>query len=383
MRSRVVRSGLLILLWLLQQSTQAQTFRPWQWVKQMAGQFVSDTASPAKPRFLLYPTIAYAPETSLELGISSVYLYHAKNDYEKNRLSEAQLFGFVTLLGQYGLNLDHALYGDDDRYFFLGKGRLQKFPLLYYGIGPNTSGSNSATVDALNIQLRERVLRKIRPNFFGGIEADFQRLSSVNFHQPEDGNPYPLPLGGTGSTNIGLGLGLVYDNRHNVMNVRDGFFAEVAYLNYNRAWGSNLNFTNVNVDLRLYRPVREQQVLAWQAFGSFQNGNVPFNQLALLGGEMLMRGYYAGRYRDKNYVATQLEYRFLPLPFSKRLGAAAFVAAGTVAPKIGAFQIKNILPTGGFGVRYFLYPKKDIFLRLDVGFTREGPGFYIFTGESF
>lgn len=157
----------------------------------------------------------------------------------------------------------------------------------------------------------------------------------------------------------------------------------MAYLNYNRLWGSTFNFSSVNLDARLFRTVRPNQVLAWQAFGLFQSGTVPFNQQALLGSEVIMRGYYAGRYRDRNYLATQLEYRWLPFPFSKRFGAAVFGAVGSVAPTLDAFTWRNVLPTGGAGLRYFLFPKKDIFLRFDVGFTREGPGFYIFTGEAF
>ena len=45
--------------------------------------------------------------------------------------------------------------------------------------------------------------------------------------------------------------------------------------------------------------------------------------------------------------------------------------------------MKNVLPTGGVGVRYLVFPKKDIFLRFDVGFTREGANFYVFSGEAF
>jgi len=102
-----------------------------------------------------------------------------------------------------------------------------------------------------------------------------------------------------------------------------------------------------------------------------------------LGSESLMRGYCYGRYRYKKCMAAQAEYRFLPLPFSKRIGAAAFVAAGAVAPSFKAFSARDLLPSGGVGIRYLVFPKKDIFLRFDVGFTKEGPAFYIYSGEAF
>ncbi len=358
-----------------------QEGRFWRWAKRTASRFSGDSLSPEKPRFLIYPTLAYSPETSIEIGFSSLLLYHARNNAEQNRLSEVQAFTFITLRGQYGLWFDHALYGDQDKWFFLGRLRFQRFPLLYFGIGPDTDGNDPAVIDASYALIRERVLHKITKDFFGGIEFDYQNLHRVAFEQP-DANPYDLPRGSRGSANLGIGTGLVYDNRHNVLNVRRGFFSELAYLNYNKRWGSAFNFHYFTFDSRFYRPFGKQ-VLALQLAGNFTAGNVPFNQLALVGGETIMRGYYLGRYRDRSYLATQAEYRWLPFPFSRRFGGVVFGAVGTVAPSPRDFRLRNLLPTGGVGVRYLLFAKKDIFLRFDVGATPEGFGFYIFTGEAF
>jgi len=351
-------------------------------ITRLYNRFLNDTTASNQPHLALYPTIAYAPETSLEIGASALYLYHANNDTVNNRLSELQAFGFVTLLGQYGLNLDNTVFGDRDRWYFLGRARFQRFPLLYYGIGPDAHADNPATVDAFSIQARQRVMRRIHPNLFGGLVVDLQHLSNVAFQQPE-GTSFTLPRGSGGSTNLGLGVGLIYDSRPNVLNARKGAFAELTYLNYHPTRASTYAFSNMLADVRLYKTVRPNQVLAWQAYGVLAGGDAPFNQLALLGGETIMRGYYLGRYRDKVHAATQLEYRWLPFWFSKRIGAAVFAAVGTVAPSAREIRLDNLLPAGGAGVRYLLFKKKDVFLRFDVGFTREGTGFYILTGESF
>jgi hypothetical protein len=96
-----------------------------------------------------------------------------------------------------------------------------------------------------------------------------------------------------------------------------------------------------------------------------------------------MRGYYAGRFRDRKLIAAQVEHRWLPFSFSKRLGGTVFAAAGAVSPRYRDFSLADIKPTGGVGLRYYLFPKKDIFLRFDLGVTPGGIGFYIFTGEAF
>jgi len=351
-------------------------------LKRIIQKAVTDTTSPGKPSFRIYPTLAYSPETSFEFGFSSLLLFQAKND-TLNRLSEVQAFTFITLEAQYGIWLDNAIYGDKDKWFFLGRTRFQRFPLLYYGIGPETPGTEPALIDANYLLLRQRVLRKIIPNLFAGPEVDYQQLYNTKFNQPEGHDVYDPPTGSMGTRNLGLGAALVYDNRHNVLNVRKGLFGELSFLRYSKSIGSDYDFYGVNVDVRSSHKTNARNVLAWQLYGNFMSGDVPFNQLALMGGEMIMRGFYSGRYRDKNMLAFQTEHRWLPFKFSKRIGGTVFAAAAVVAPKINEFSWKHIRPSGGVGLRYLLFPKKDIFLRLDVGFTKEGPGFYLFTGEAF
>lgn len=349
-------------------------------VKRTLNWIFNDTTSIERPKFIAYPTVAYSPETKWEFGVSALYVYYANQD-TLNRLSEINAFTFITLESQYGLWLDHALYSDKNKWFFLGKIRLQRFPLLYYGIGPDVSGQELAQIDAGSISVRERVLRNLTGSLFLGLEADFQRLTGVEVDVLD--NSFNPPVGLISYSNIGLGLGLVYDNRHNVLNVREGFFGETGFLNYNDSWGSDFSFTSVFFDARYYHPVRKNQVLASQLYLNNVNGNAPFNQLSLMGGESLMRGYYTGRYRDNTLIAAQTEYRFLPFPFSKRWGAAAFIGVGTVASSIRNINLDYLKATGGAGVRFLLFKEKDIFTRFDVAFSEDGPGFYFFIGEVF
>jgi hypothetical protein len=352
------------------------------WFKRQVNKVINDTTSADKPSTTVYPTFALSPETGVEIGFSALHLFRAKND-TLNRLSELQAFAFFTFNGQYGLWLDNAIYSDKDKWFFLGRTRIQRFPMFYYGIGPNTSGDNHAVVDAFSVAIKQRVLRKIVKNVFIGPEVDFQNISSVDFKQPEEGAPFDLPLGSGGSSNLGFGGALVYDNRHNVLNVRKGMFGEVSFLHYSPSLGSSYQYNSINVDLRSFYPMGKRNVLAFQVMGNFQSGDIPFSQLALMGGDMMMRGYYQGRYRDKNIIAAQTEFRMLPFAFHKRLGGSVFASSAMVAPKVNSFSANNLKLAGGFGLRYLLFPKKDIYLRLDIGFSKEGSSFYILNGEAF
>ena len=350
-------------------------------VKRYLNNVLSESGDPSAPKLINYPTIAYAPETSWELGVSSLYVYSANRDLS-NRLSEIKAFTFYTLENQYGFWLDHALYTDENKWFFYGRARYQSFPLFYYGIGRETPSEHIALIDGEYTLFRERLLRETFPSLYFGLELDYQGLNRVNYIDTEP--DFELPkVGAMGSNNLGIGLGLLYNNIHNAMNPREGLYSEWAFMNYNAAAGSDFNMTTYIIDNRIYRPVKENTVFATQLYGQFTSGNPPFNMLSLMGGESLMRGYYLGRYRDKNLVAGQVEYRILPFAFSKRWGASVFLAVGQVYGDDYGFNWDLFLPTGGAGIRYLIFPEKDIYTRIDVSFTEEGRGVYFFIGEAF
>ena len=350
-------------------------------VKRYLNNVLSESGDPSAPKLINYPTIAYAPETSWELGVSSLYVYSANRDLG-NRLSEIKAFTFYTLENQYGFWLDHALYTDENKWFFYGRARYQSFPLFYYGIGRETPSEHIALIDGEYTLFRERLLRETLPSLYFGLELDYQGLNRVNYIDTEP--DFELPkVGAMGSNNLGIGLGLLYNNIHNAMNPREGLYSEWAFMNYNAAAGSNFNMTTYVIDNRIYRPVKENTVFAAQLYGQFTSGDPPFNMLSLMGGESLMRGYYLGRYRDKNLVAGQVEYRILPFAFSERWGASVFLATGQVYGDDYGFNWDLFLPTGGAGIRYLIFPEKDIYTRIDVSFTEEGRGVYFFIGEAF
>ena len=83
--------------------------------------------SSGKSNYIVYPTLAYTPETRTEIGLVNLVLFYA-NHNKKNRLSEINTFSFYTAEKQYGVWLDHAIYGDGEKWFFLGRGKFQYFP---------------------------------------------------------------------------------------------------------------------------------------------------------------------------------------------------------------------------------------------------------------
>ena len=98
----------------------------------------------------------------------------------------------------------------------------------------------------------------------------------------------------------------------------------------------------------------------------------------------MMRGYYTGRYRDRNLLATQAELKYRIIP---RISLVAFAGAGSVYNT--RINLGDFKPSYGAGFRYFFDTIRGLSLRMDYAFgeKRDGEerqkGFYIALGEAF
>lgn len=73
--------------------------------------------------------------------------------------------------------------------------------------------------------------------------------------------------------------------------------------------GNKYAFSSTEVTTNYYHPVWKGGVLAGQFHTLLNYGDPPWGLMATLGSSYSMRGYYEGRYRDKNAMDVQLELR--------------------------------------------------------------------------
>ena len=120
------RLALVLLSFLLSSSALAQTEegRPRRPAAPVFEPHPGGRGGPGGPKWIHYPVVAYSPETSWEIGVSSLLVYSANRDLS-NRLSELKAFTFYTLENQYGLWLDHTVYTDQNEWFIYGRARYQ------------------------------------------------------------------------------------------------------------------------------------------------------------------------------------------------------------------------------------------------------------------
>jgi hypothetical protein len=130
--------------------------------------------------------------------------------------------------------------------------------------------------------------------------------------------------------------------------------------------------------------------LAFHVESQLSSGELPFFARPTLGGDLLLRGYIAGRWRDDAAWAAVTEYRFWVIPRGftvwrhirvERLGLAAFYEVGGVADDGFAFFHERVRQSYGISGRATI--ERAALFRADLGFSEEGMNFSAGFGLSF
>lgn len=307
------------------------------------------------------PALTYSPETSLGLGAKAIKIIRSENR-EDNRPSTLPITLLYTLRKQVIFTSALDLWINENSDHFNARLELSDYPFKYYGIGnENSSEAEDYASRFAHVQLSYEKLFK--PGLYFGPQYEF-KMEDV-YEIEADGDLSKTELRGSeGQLISGLGLKISFDTRKNIFQPEQGSFHQAKWISYQPFFGSDFTFNQYQFDLRKYIPVPIGKTLAVQAWYSFTTGNPPFQQLSLIGGSDLMRGFFEGRYRDRHAMVYQAEYR---IPVYRKLGVVLFSSAGQVADTLPSFSFGGFKYGGGVGFRYQL-TDDGLNLRLDLGY---------------
>lgn len=332
-----------------------------------------------KSSFIFLPIIYYTPETKIAGGVGGIYYFRTSGKKSNSRPSSILADVVYTQEKQVLLEFYPDLYMKNGEYHLVGSLRYRKYSEKFYGIGNNTSNDMEEIYSFRNAQFNISFLKKVYEKLYVGMqyELEHNRITEVK----EDGQLANLDIvGEEGGLASGLGVTLNWDSRNNIFYPTEGRFVQISAKIFKRAFGSRYIFNKYNLDFRQYFPLFSSHALALQGYINVITGDPPFQMLSLLGGQNIMRGYYKGRFRDKNGIVLQIEYR---IPIWWRLGLVGFVGYGDVADDIKNFKIRSFKYTVGWGIRYKINRKEGTNLRVDFGFGRESSGVYFTVNEAF
>ncbi len=338
-----------------------------------------DSLRPAPSIFAL-PLAFYTPETNWGFGAAGILAFRFAGQLPDSRPSQMQLGFAYTLNKQFLAYLPYQLYLGNERHFIYGELGWYKYSYEFYGIGNSSSASDKELYGVNYPRLRINALQSILSGLYLGLRYWMDHFDIYDL-QPDGLLANTHITGQHGGLLSGLGVVGQYDRRDNVFYPASGSLAELVLFYNGRALGSGFNYGKLYLDASQYLPTSWGHILALNLYAEFTFGDAPFNQLALLGGTRRMRGYYEGRFRDKQLVILQTEYRF---PLFWRLKGALFGGAGRVANTIHSFSLSDIKWSGGGGLRVLINKKERIHIRLDAAFGQAGnSGYYVTIGEAF
>ncbi len=261
---------------------------------------------------------------------------------------------------------------------FLSNTSYSKFPQFYYGKGATSTTEKEELVSYQNVLFSPMILKRVANKLFLGAGIRYRNIWNVEF--PKNGVlDTEKPLGYTGSVSTGLQLGGIFDNRNSILNAFTGSLYDIRHTFYGKTF-SGTPFQTTIVDLRNYFTLSHRNdVIALQGYGFFSDGRAPLIELAALGGDQLMRGYYQGRYLGNNMLAAQAEYRFsIYQPF----GMVFFGSAGQVYDSNIDLNLDNLRLAYGLGFRFTLVKSENLNIRFDIA-KGENINFYFGVAEAF
>ena len=337
---------------------------------------VAETLSSAeKGHWVGFPIAFYTPETGFGGGAAAGYIFPRRGDRHP---SSSMGIGFYTEKKQTIIALAPELYLEGGFHGLLEAG-YQKFPDSYWGIGPDSGDDDEEKYTLEGIQTRLivefEVYRGLR------IGGQFRYIRGVMLETEEGGalENGTIP-GSTSGTNAGIGILATYDSRDNRFSSERGWYLLLSHTTYGRIALSDYSYSSIVFDARKFFPVFGSHVFATRLYSKSAMGTVPFQEMPDLGGPSDMRGYQAGRYRDKYAAYAQAEYRF-PLVWVTSL--AVFGSVGNVSRSPEYYSFDGLKYTGGGGIRFRLN-KERFALRLDYAVTGEGgSNFYFSANEAF
>ncbi len=371
---------ILVILTMALQSVFAQSIIP-KFIRKMY--FDKDTSKHSS--FVVLPVLTSAPETGVEAGGAGLYSFYTDTLHE-TRVSSIFGYATITAKGQNRLSLSTNYWTSQNKYHYTASISYINFPAQFYGIGNNTRKADTEVVGEKRYRLNLAAEKLVTKNFYmgfvaGALSYDYKATTTTGIFATS-----PLVEDRSGGSYVYVGPSLIFDNRNNNTYTTKGMLV-AAYFNAMQGVFGNNSYQGgfFNLEYSQFISLNKRFVLAFDMQEqNLVGGRSPFYLLPKLGSDEIMRGYYGGRYRDRNYIAAQTELRYR---INQRFGLVGFVGTGQVFNK--SFYFDALKPNYGGGIRYFFDIEKGLSVRLDYGFgqqltgeKRQG-GFYIGLGQAF
>lgn len=321
----------------------------------------------------------YSNETKLGLGIvaEAHYGYPVVDTLAGRRLqSDVSLFGDFTTSGfvKLGIGGNHIFARDSKRVIY--NCAFEYEPSRFWGIGyeAGKDAHDYMRYDRLSFLMNAGFMFRTGRYIYVGPAIDLALIRATTIKNRRMWNSLPEH-----TYSLGIGGQLMYDTRDNITAPVKGMYATMTVCGYPHMLGNTTHsFFKAEGSYSIYRRVWRGGIVASRIHLESTFGSTPWGLMPTFGGSHSMRGYFEGRFMDKNEADLTVELR---QHVYRRSGAVVWVGAGQVFHSYGDLRWSHTLPNAGIGYRWEF--KKNSNVRVDFGFGRGETGFIFSINEAF
>lgn len=336
------------------------------------------------------PVAGYTLQTGFAGVLSSNFAFYTSEHSQAN-LSTILTSITYSQYKQIIFPIQADIWTKGNKYNIITDWRYLKYPSLTYGLGGNTSSDSGYNIDYGYLRLHQAILKTIARDLYLGLGYDLDYFWNIKEIDPPTGKTTDFERYGLSPKEVASGISLhfLFDSRRNPINPEKGNYASITYRPNFTFLGSDNNWQSLVLDLRKYItfPGNTHNVLAIWSYDWFTvgGGKPPYLLLPSTGWDAYSntaRGYIQGRFRSRNMLYLESEYRF-GLTTNGLLGGVVFANAQSFSePNSGHYQYIN--PGYGAGLRISLNKFSRTNLCIDYGWGIHGSGgFFVNLGEVF
>jgi len=344
---------------------------------------------PRKINLSVVPTLGYTLSTGFTAGFSSVATFFTQSNHTGNE-SVVNLQAFYDSHSQQTFITESNIWADNNQVKIITDLRVTKYPDVTYGLGNNSTTLKADNIDFDYVRLYQTILKKIATNFYAGGGYDLDYHYDITEQGTADNTISDFKRYGetSSSRSSGFNLSALFDSRTNPVNSLGGAYANLVYRDNLKALGSDSKWSSVQLDVRKYFKLSDHSnnVLAfWSYTWLTLSGKQPYLDLPSVGNDTYNntgRGYAIDRFRGKNMLYLESEYRF-GITNNGLLGGVVFTNVQNYDRSVST-GINKLIPAAGTGIRIKINKHSNTNLCIDyaVG-TDNSHGVFVNLGEVF
>ena len=352
----------------------------------------TDTSGKKAGKFYpaLLPSAEYTLETGLAFDLTGSLAFYTGEGTEDN-ISNIYLASVFTQKNQILMPLQGNIWTKGNKYNIVTDWRFEIFPQDTYGLGTLTTVNDADAIDYSYLRFYSTMLKTIAHDFYLGIGYDVDYFWNIKEVTPPTGGgqtdfeKYGIT---PTSTSSGPTFNILYDGRRNEINPEPGYYANIVYRPNFTFLGSDANWQSLLIDARKYMhfPSASHNTLAFWTYDCFNfSGTPPYLLLPATQSDTyanMGRGYIGGRFRGRDMVYLESEYRY-GITKNGLFGGVVFVNAQSYTEPV-TNRFEAIAPGWGAGIRIKLNKFPHTNIALDYGFGLHGSqGIFANLGEVF